>query len=262
MDKFGLEGKNVVITGGCGLIGFTLVEAFAKEGANIACLDLPHTQPETKCGSVTGQTANKVIGYSVDVSALEALTQVSQKVLQDLGGVDILINSVQYKPKGFLEARIETFPPALWDDIISVNLTGKFYACQLFGNIMIKQNRGGKIINFASTYAEISSNPSLYADNKMGNPIAYTASKGGVISMSKYLAIHWAPHNIQINCLSPHGVYNYQEEAFVNRFSNLSPAGRMMRREEVVGAAFFLATDASSYVTGINLKVDGGWSAW
>jgi NAD(P)-dependent dehydrogenase (short-subunit alcohol dehydrogenase family) len=102
----------------------------------------------------------------------------------------------------------------------------------------------------------------LYADNAMGNPLAYSASKGGVIMLTRYLGVYWAGRGVRVNCITPHGVYDGHEEAFVRRFSRMSPMGRMMRVEEVIGGVLFLASDASSYVTASNLLVEGGWTAW
>jgi NAD(P)-dependent dehydrogenase (short-subunit alcohol dehydrogenase family) len=126
---------------------------------------------------------------------------------------------------------------------------------------MLEQGKGS-IINFASTYGVVSSNPDLYEGNSLGNPVAYSASKGGVIMLTKYLGAHWAARGVRVNCITPHGVWNNHEPGFVERFSAKSPMKRLMTAEEVVGAAVFLASDASSYATGSNLLVEGGWTAW
>jgi NAD(P)-dependent dehydrogenase (short-subunit alcohol dehydrogenase family) len=120
----------------------------------------------------------------------------------------------------------------------------------------------GSIINFASTYGVVSSDPSLYEGNSLGNPVAYSASKGAVIMLTKYLGAHWAANGVRVNCVTPHGVDNHQEAPFVKRFSSKSPMGRLMQVDEIVGAVLFLASDASSYATGSNVLVEGGWTAW
>lgn len=120
----------------------------------------------------------------------------------------------------------------------------------------------GNIINLASTYGVVSSNPALYTDNRLASPIAYSASKGGVILLTKYLACYWGKRGVRVNALTPHGVWNHHEEAFEKRFSAMSPLGRMMQPQEIIGAVLFLASDASSYVNGSNLLVEGGWTAW
>ena len=181
--------------------------------------------------------------------------------LQKFGKVDVLINNHQFKPEGFLESRAESFSEELWDQILDVNLKGTFLMCRDFGNQMLKQGKGA-IINLASTYGVVSSNPNLYTDNSLGNPVAYSASKGGVIMLSKYLGANWASRGVRVNCLTPHGVMNNFEDAFVDRFSSMSPMNRVMQVDEIIGAAIYLASDASSYVTGSNLLVEGGWTAW
>jgi NAD(P)-dependent dehydrogenase (short-subunit alcohol dehydrogenase family) len=120
----------------------------------------------------------------------------------------------------------------------------------------------GSIINLASTYGVVSSNPALYEDNSLGNPIAYSASKGGIIMLSKYLGAYWAARGVRVNCVTPHGVENNHQDAFVKRFSAMSPMRRLMKVNEIVGAILYLASDASSYATGSNLLVEGGWTAW
>ena len=126
---------------------------------------------------------------------------------------------------------------------------------------MLKQG-GLSIINFASTYGVVSSNPDLYEGNSLGNPLAYSVSKGGVIMLTKYLGTYWASRGVRVNCITPHGVWNHHEQGFESRFNSKSPMKRMMQASEVVGAVLFLASDASSYATGSNLLVEGGWTAW
>ncbi len=214
-------------------------------------------KPE-ECAKTLGHRAK---GYSADVSKANEVNDLLKSVLADHGRVDVLINSHQYKPKGFLEAQPETFPEELWDAVIDVNLKGTFLTCRDFGNQMLLQGKGS-IINFSSTYGVVSSNPALYTGNSLGNPLAYTASKGGVVMLTKYLGAHWAARGVRVNSVTPHGVWNNHEEGFVQRFSALSPIGRLSKASEVVGAVLYLASDASSYVTGSNVLVEGGWTAW
>jgi NAD(P)-dependent dehydrogenase (short-subunit alcohol dehydrogenase family) len=144
---------------------------------------------------------------------------------------------------------------------MNINLKGTFLTCREFGRAMLTQGKGS-IVNIASTYGVVSSNPDLYRGNSLGNPVAYTASKGGVIMLTKYLGAHWAARGVRVNCVTPHGVWNNQEPGFVERFSEKSPMKRLMMVDEVVGAVLFLASDASSYATGSNVLIEGGWTAW
>ena len=258
MYKFNLESKTVVITGGCGLIGEEFVKAFVEEKSNVIILDLSIQKPENLALSFK---QDNVIGISCDITNKNDIKKAYLTIKKKFKSIDVLINAVQYKPKGFLSSDIENTSEKLWNDVINVNLTGTFLLCQIFGKDMVK-NKSGSIVNLASTYGVVSSNPNLYENNTMGNPIAYTASKGGVIMMSKYLAAHWANKGVRVNCLTPHGVSNNHEDEFIKRFSNLSPMNRLMNKKELIGAILFLSSDASSYMTGENMIVDGGWTSW
>jgi NAD(P)-dependent dehydrogenase (short-subunit alcohol dehydrogenase family) len=258
---FDISGRTIVLTGACGLIGRKVAVEFVARGANLVLADLEKADPAGLAASLDGKGAARAYGMACDVSRAEEVAALLRFALDECGHVDVLINSHQYKPKGFLMARAEDFPEELWDSVIAANLKGTFLTCRDFGKVMLEQGKGS-IINFASTYGVVSSNPALYEDNSLGNPVAYSASKGGVIMLTKYLGAYWAKRGVRVNCLTPHGVWNNHEPAFVERFSRMSPTGRLMTADEVVGAALFLASDASSYVTGTNLLVEGGWTAW
>jgi NAD(P)-dependent dehydrogenase (short-subunit alcohol dehydrogenase family) len=256
---FDVADRVVVITGGCGLIGREIVKHFTERGARVVIVDVPAAQPESfSFGQSVGHGATV---HAADVSKAEEVRKLLANVLADYGRVDVLINNHQFKPAGFLEAKPETFPEELWDAVINVNLKGTFLTCRDFGNQMLLQGKGS-IINFASTYGIVSSNPALYIGNSLGNPLAYTASKGGVVMLTKYLGAYWAARGVRVNAVTPHGVWNHHDEAFIERFSAMSPMKRLSRANEVVGAVLYLASDASSYVTGSNLLVEGGWTAW
>ena len=252
-----VSGQAVVITGACGLIGRALVRGFSTRGARVALVDLPAARPEEAAREV-GAGA---VGMACDVSRSSEVAGLVRRVLDSFGRADVLINNHQYKPPGFLEAKAETFPEELWDSIVSVNLKGTFLTCREFGRVMLEQGKGS-IINVASTYGVVSSNPDLYEDNSLGNPVAYSASKGAVIMLTKYLGAYWAERGVRVNCVTPHGVWNNHEAGFIERFARKSPMRRLMTADEVVGAVLFLASDASSYATASNLVIDGGWTAW
>lgn len=254
---YDIFGRVIVVTGACGLIGHTMTKAFNERGARLVLADIAKMKPE-KAARELGREA---IGVSTDVASAEAVAALVKTTLDRFGRVDVLVNNHQFKPTGFLEAKAETFPEELWDQIIDVNLKGTFLTCRDFGRVMIGQGKGS-IINLASTYGVVSSNPALYKGNSLGNPIAYTASKGGVIMLTKYLAAYWSERGVRVNCITPHGVWNKHEKVFEDRYKSFSPMGRMMQPEEIVGPAVYLASDASSYTTGANLLVEGGWTAW
>ena len=254
---FDVGNRVVVITGACGLIGRALATAFRDRGAKVTLVDVAAAQPERMaleagCGT---------LGFACDVTNSREVVDLGCRVADAFGRVDVLVNSHHYKPTGFTDARAETFPEELWDAIVNVNLKGTFLTCREFGRLMIEQGKGS-IINLASTYGVVSSNPDLYEGNSLGNPVAYSASKGAVIMLTKYLGAHWAERGVRVNCVTPHGVWNNHEPGFVERFARKSPMRRLMTAEEVVGAVLFLASDASSYATASNLMIDGGWTAW
>jgi len=258
---FDISGRTIVLTGACGLIGRKLAEEFLARGANLVLADLENADPVGLASSLGREGKARAYGKPCDVARSEEVASLVQYALETCRRVDVLINAHQYKPKGFLAARAEDFPEELWDSVLGANLKGTFLTCRDFGKVMLEQGKGS-IINFASTYGVVSSNPALYENNSLGNPLAYSASKGGVIMLTKYLGVYWAKRGVRVNCLTPHGVWNNHEQSFVERFSRMSPMGRLMTVDETVGAALFLASDASSYVTGTNLLVEGGWTAW
>jgi NAD(P)-dependent dehydrogenase (short-subunit alcohol dehydrogenase family) len=254
---FDISGRVVLVTGACGLIGKALVEAFHAREARLVVADLQDSKPEQFAATI-GEDA---LGHACNVSQADDVAALVKATLDRFGRIDVLMNCHQYKPKGFLEAKAESFPEELWNAIMDVNLKGTFLTCRDVGRVMLDQGKGS-IVNFASTYGVVSSNPDLYEGNSLGNPIAYSASKGGVIMLTKYLGVYWGARGVRVNCVTPHGVWNHHEPGFVQRFSAKSPMKRLMNADEVVGAALFLASDASSYATGSNVLVEGGWTAW
>lgn len=254
---FDIRGRVVVLTGACGLIGRVLAKALCERGAVLVLVDRSDVDPL----GLASQLSHGSLGVECDVSQSPAVARAVEIALGAFGHVDVLINGHQFKPPGFLAAAAEDHSEELWDAVLAVNLKGTFLTCREFGRAMLGQGKGS-IINFASTYGLVSSNPALYEDNSLGNPLAYSASKGGVIMLTKYLGCYWARRGVRVNCITPHGVRNEHEPAFEERFSRMSPIGRMMRAEEVIAPVVFLASDGSSYMTGSNLLVEGGWTAW
>lgn len=254
---FSVAGRTVLITGACGLIGRQLVASFLERGATVVSVDITPIATRVYPAGSNG----RLIEVMANVARASEVKQLVSDTVSKCGTIDILANCHHYKPIGFTEAEPETFPEELWDAIVEVNLKATFLMCRDVGHVMLEQGRGN-IVNIASTYGVVSSDPGLYQGNSLGNPVAYSASKGGVIMLTKYLGAHWAARGVRVNCVTPHGVANHQEPAFVERFSSKSPMRRLMRADEIVGAVLFLASDASSYATGSNLLVEGGWTAW
>lgn len=267
MKEFDLENKTAVVTGALGLIGKWHCNALAEAGANVVVVDLD----ENKCSEFAENLSGKSIGMCMDITDKTSVQQAFEKTVEKFGKVDILVNNAAINdmvedPKAQLElSKFENYPLHLWEKSIEVNLTGAFLCSQVFGAQMA-ENKKGSIINIASTYGIVAPDQSLYQD-KNGEqfyykPPAYSVTKGAIISLTKYLAAYWGRDGVRVNTLSPGGVKNSQSEEFINNYSKRTPLNRMAEATDYKGALVFLASDASSYVTGSNLVVDGGWTCW
>ena len=259
-ELFDLKGKVVVITGALGLLGTELGEAFVDCGSHVVVVDLSRPDGKKRSTALTDKAKVKSLGIGLDITDKDAVENMVAKVVDEFGRIDVLINNAQFKPKSFF-APFEDFSVEDWDSVMEVNLTAVFLCSQAVGKQMVKQG-SGNIINLASTYGVVAPDHSIYIGTNLECPAVYSASKGGVIMLTKYLATYWADKGIRVNAVTPHGLYNNHEEQFVKNFSSHSPLGRMCDKKEVVGAMLFLASDASSYTTGSNLMVDGGWTVW
>ncbi len=258
--KFELEGKVIIITGGSGLIGKAFAEAVCQFGANVVVADISAASPATLASDLERRHNRKMLGVNIDVASRSDVERLKNETLSAFGRIDGLINSHQNKTARFF-ANFEDYTDEDWDAVIETNLKGTFLTCQIIGGWMA-YNGGGSIINIPSTYSVVAPNQNLYSGTNLGCPAAYSASKGGVMALSQYLATYWSAKKVRVNQITPHGVWNNHQEKFEQNFNALSPLGRMSYNHEVADAAVFLLSDASSYVTGHNLMVDGGWTAW
>jgi NAD(P)-dependent dehydrogenase (short-subunit alcohol dehydrogenase family) len=259
-SKFDLSAKWIVITGGCGLIGKAFCEAVAQFGACVVVADIEASEPKKFANDLSVKHQREMIGLSVDVSNKESVKQLLNKILKKTNRIDGLVNGHQNKSHLIFE-KFEELNEDNWDKVVEVNLKGTFLTCQIIGTYMAL-NGGGKIVNLPSTYSLVAPNQNLYKGTNMGCPAAYSASKGGVEALSKYLASYWASKNIQVNMITPHGVWNKHEKKFEDNFSKFTPMERMSYNHEVASALIYLLSDASSYVTGDNMLVEGGWTVW
>ncbi|TND05918.1 MAG: short chain dehydrogenase [Bacteroidetes bacterium] len=258
--KFDLSGKVIIITGGCGLIGRAFAEACAQYGANIVLADIEAADPAGKAKELEARHKRPMLGMTVDVAKKDSVNTLKEKTLEKFGRIDGLINGHQNKTNNFFQ-KFEEYGEDNWDAVVETNLKGTFLTCQVIGSYMAEQGRGS-IINIPSTYSVVAPNQNLYKGTSLGCPAAYSASKGGVEALSQYLATYWAARGVRVNQITPHGVWNNHEEQFEKNFANFSPLQRMSYNHEVAGAAVYLLSDASSYVTGHNMLVEGGWTAW
>lgn len=273
LDQFDLGGRVAVITGGAGLLGVQHAEAVAEAGGVAVLLDLDRERLGTVRSELAARFGDRVRGIPADVTRRDQLEGVLREVTAAHGGVDILINNAASNPK--LEAqqdgpewtRLESYPAAAWEHDLAVGLGGALYASQVFGGEMARRG-GGVILNIASDLGVIAPDQRLYrrsgvaAEQQPVKPVSYSVVKHGLIGLTKYLATYWAEHGVRVNALSPGGVFAGQDPGFVTRLSALIPLGRMAHEDEYKAAVVFLVSDASSYMTGANLVVDGGRSVW
>ena len=266
---FDLEGRNIVITGASGLLGSQYANTLSSAGANIILLDINTTKNEKLKSSLVKKYKNKISAYTLDISNQIEVNETSKKIIKDFKKIDGLINNAAYTSKGAKEksdnafGAFENFPIDIWQKSLDINLSGVFFCSQAFGKIMAKQGKG-VIVNIASTYGLVGADQRIYGKSGLNLPISYAATKGAIVNFTRYLAAYWHGKNIRVNTLSPGGVMDktYQEKSFIKKYSEKTILGRMANKDEYNGAILFLISDASSYMTGANLVVDGGWTSW
>ena len=266
---FDLEGRNIVITGASGLLGYQYANTLSSAGANIILLDIDTTKNEKLKSALVKKYKNKISAYTLDISNQIEVNKTSKKIIKDFKKIDGLINNAAYTTKGAKEksdnafGTFENFPIDIWQKSLDINLSGVFFCSQAFGKIMAKQGKG-VIVNIASTYGLVGADQRIYGKSGLNLPISYAATKGAIVNFTRYLAAYWHGKNIRVNTLSPGGVMDktYQEKTFIKKYSEKTILGRMANKDEYNGAMLFLISDASSYMTGANLVVDGGWTSW
>ncbi|MEM3401727.1 MAG: SDR family oxidoreductase [Candidatus Hadarchaeales archaeon] len=264
---FSLEGKVAIVTGGMGLLGREFAKTLLGAGAKVAIFDI-QTKEYPKEYENVFKSRNLAI-YKVDVTDKKSIQRAVDAVVKRWGPPYVLVNAaaIDVPPKYTREniGDFETYPEELVEKIMDVNVKGTLLCSQIVGAAMAKGGRGGSIINISSIYGEVSPDQRIYV--KKGRrafikPVSYCISKGAIYSLTRYLATYWAPKKIRVNCVTFGGVFNYQDKDFVEKYSARVPLGRMARRDEYNGAILFLSSDASSYMTGANLVIDGGYTAW
>ena len=259
-EKFSLKGKVIIISGACGLIGRAFCEAVVQFGGNVVVADIPQAQPEKLAEDLEKRYNIKCIGIPVEVESRSSVIQLKDKTLEVFGKIDGLVCAHQNKSHLKFEP-FENVCEENLDKVIEVNLKGTFLLCQVIGSYMA-QRGSGSIVTMPSTYSVVAPNQNLYEGTSLGCPAAYSASKGGIDALSRYLASYWASKGVRVNMITPHGVWNNHEEQFEKNFSRFSPMKRMSYNYEVAPALIYLLSDASSYVTGSNMLVEGGWTVW
>ena len=271
-DKFDLRGRVAVVTGGAGLLGAEFCRTLAEAGAAVAVVDLKASASQAIADTLT-KSGYKALAISTDITNPDSVNALVEKVVSAFGRLDILVNSAALDPKfdadamqtGITPGAFEDYPLDQWNAALDVNLTGMFLVTQACVRPMIEQGKKGSIINICSTYGLNGPDQRIYikdGERVAFKPVYYTVTKAGVIGFTKYLAAYYAGTEIRVNALTPGGVFNNHEDYFVKNYSAKTILGRMAKKDEMNGALLFLASDASSYMTGNNVIVDGGWTAW
>ncbi len=266
---FDLTGKTALVTGGAGYLGREFCKGLAECGARVAVVDIDGDAAAEFAEDLRRSYEVDAVGIPGDVADPDTVAEMVNRVVEEFGEINILHNNAATKTHDLdaFFAPFEEFSLEAWREIMAVNIDGMFLMAQAVGKQMIAQGKGGSVIQTASIYALLGSDKRIYEGSSFGgrpinNPAVYSVSKAAVIGLSRWLATNWAEHNIRVNTLIPGGVQADHNEAFIKRYSARVPLGRMAERHEIVGTVLYLASDASSYVTGQNFWVDGGLSAW
>ena len=271
-EKFDLTGRVAIVTGGVGLLGAEFCRTLAEAGAAVAVVDLNASAAQEVADTLMN-SGYQSLAVSTDITSSDSVNAMLEKVISHFGRLDILVNSAALDPKfdpdaikkGITPGAFEDYPLDQWNAALHVNLTGTFLMTQACAKQMLAQGKKGSIINICSTYGLNGPDQSIYirdGERVAFKPVYYTVTKAGVLGFTKYVAAYYAGTEIRVNALTPGGVFNNHEEYFVKNYSAKTILGRMAKKDEMNGALLFLASDASSYMTGNNLIVDGGWTAW
>jgi NAD(P)-dependent dehydrogenase (short-subunit alcohol dehydrogenase family) len=266
---FDLAGKTAIVTGGIGILGKQFCSILAEFGANVAVVDIQHQLAIDFATELEAQFGQNMKGFYCDVTNPESVEKMVQDVVATFGRIDILHNNAAGKSNNLSQffAPFEEYDLEQWNQIMDINIGGMFLVAKYVGKFMAEQNQGGSIIQTSSIYGILGPDNriyegSYYLDHQINTPAVYAASKSAVVGLTKYLATYWADKGIRVNTITPGGIESGQNDIFKQKYSNRIPLQRMGKPHEIAGALLYLASGASSYVTGQNIIVDGGLSAW
>lgn len=267
--SFDLGGKSAVVTGALGILGRGFCAGLAECGADVAVVDLDEKAAQTFAEDLATTYGVRALGVACDVSQPEAVAAMVARVTGAFGGVHVLLNNAASKSTDLAAfyAPFEDYTLAQWREVMAVNIDGVFLVAQAVGKQMVAQRAGGSIIQTSSIYGLVAPDPRIYSGSEylghtISSPAVYSASKAAVVGLTKYLAAYWGEQGVRVNALAPGGVESGQNDRFRARYASRVPLGRMAERSEMVGTVLYLASDASRYVTGQVIAVDGGLSAW
>jgi NAD(P)-dependent dehydrogenase (short-subunit alcohol dehydrogenase family) len=268
-EKFSLKDRTAIVTGGAGLLGKEFCRTLAQAGALVVVADL-NAAAAAQVADELSQQGLQACAVGVDVTQPDSVRAMVDVALQASGRLDVLVNSAAMDPKfdssqqGKHANTFEDYPVEAWRQALDVNLTGMFLCCQAASRPMVAQD-SGSIINICSTYGLVGPDQRIYerpGQPRQYKPAFYSVTKAGVLGLTRYMATYYEGKKVRCNALTPGGVYNNHDEQFTSNYSARTVLGRMAHNDEMNGAVLFLASEASSYMTGSNLVVDGGWTAW
>jgi NAD(P)-dependent dehydrogenase (short-subunit alcohol dehydrogenase family) len=262
MNKiFDLSNKRILLVGATGVLGRGYAKSLANTGAKLVIADTNETDIKSLADDL------EVDYVEIDVSSEDSVIKAIKSVSNILNGLDGVINNAAATGEGLMKSGevfsdFENYPLSVWQKTLDVNLTGSFLVAREAGKLIKTSSKNGTIINISSIYGVVGPDHSIYQDQPFKSFPGYSASKSGIIGLTKWLSTWWAKDNIRVNCVTPGGVFNNHNEDFVSSYSNRTPMGRMANRDELIGIIIYLLSDSSSYVTGQNFIVDGGYTAW
>ena len=259
---FDLSNRVIVITGAAGLLGSEYANGFCQVGANVILADKNFVKCKKLATELEKKYGVKPLAIKLDVSNSKSIQQMINHIKKKFSKIDVLVNNAIFPEIGKnKKIKFEDYPLDIWKKGVDVNLTGMFLCSQQIGKIMAKQ-KSGVIINISSIYGIKAPDQRIYGKTKIVKSALYATTKGAVINFTRYLAAYWNKTGVRVNTLSLGGVEEDQDASFKKKYSEKTMIGRMAKKDEYVGAVLFLSSDASSYMTGSNLIIDGGWSAW
>lgn len=258
-DKFQLKGKVSVVTGGAGLIGTAVCNALSEAGSKVYIGEIDKQKGQKLCSEIKarGFAADFV---ELDITSEDSIAAVIAAIIKKDAKIDIWVNNAYPRTEDWNDKFEEIKPQSLRKNI-DMHMNGYFFCCQKALEVMKKQ-KSGVLLNIGSHYGVLAPNFSVYENTKMTTPAAYSLIKGGIVNFSRYLATYHAKYNIRVNAICPGGVFNNQDPEFVKKYIKLTPLNRMASPEDIAGPVLFLCSEASGYMTGQVIMVDGGLSSW
>jgi len=263
---FDIKGKTIVLTGSAGKVGSRFAHILSNAGANVILVDKDDIKNKKLELEIIKKYKTKATAQNIDINDAKQVKKLVEVILKKYKKIDVLINNAHIVPRNHpdRDAPFEKFPVELWDETISNNMRGIFLCSKEIGKSMIKRKKG-IIINISSIYGITGPDQKIYGTSRLNSPAYYSATKGAMVNLTKYLASYWGSKNIRVNTLTLGGIFDkklHSGKEFVKNYSNKTMLGRMSNEKDYDGAILFLTSDASSYMTGSNLIIDGGWTAW